>query len=30
MDEAHMLNAVRYLAFNPVRANLCAAPAEWR
>ena len=29
MDEAHMLNAVRYLAFNPVRAKLCAAPGEW-
>ncbi|WP_246731767.1 transposase [Methylocapsa sp. S129] len=30
MDEAHMLNAVRYLAFNPVRAKLCAAPGEWQ
>jgi putative transposase len=29
MDEAHTLNAVRYLAFNPVRAGLCAAPGEW-
>jgi putative transposase len=29
MDEAHMLNAVRYLAFNPVRARLCAKPREW-
>jgi putative transposase len=25
-----MLSAVRYLAFNPVRANLCATPAGWR
>lgn len=30
MDEAHMLNAVRYLAFNPVRAKLCATPGAWR
>ena len=29
MDEAHMLNAVRYLAFNPVRAGLAATPAQW-
>jgi REP-associated tyrosine transposase len=29
MDEPHMLNAVRYLAFNPVRARLCATPGEW-
>jgi putative transposase len=29
MDEAHTLNAVRYLAFNPVRARLCAKPREW-
>jgi putative transposase len=29
MDEAHMLNAVRYLAFNPVGARLCAKPREW-
>ena len=29
MDEGHFLNAVRYLAFNPVRAGLCAAPAQW-
>ncbi|MGA2795762.1 MAG: hypothetical protein ABSE69_20065 [Roseiarcus sp.] len=29
MDEAHMLNAVRYLAFNPVCAGLCATPGEW-
>lgn len=30
MDEAHLLNAVRYLAFNPVRAKLVASAAEWR
>ena len=24
-----MLNAVRYLAFNPVRAGLCVEPGEW-
>jgi hypothetical protein len=29
MDEPHMLNAVRYLAFNPVRARLRAARDEW-
>ena len=29
MDKAHLLNAVRYLAFNPVRAKLCAKPREW-
>jgi len=29
MDEPHMLNAVRYLAFNPVRAGLCVEPGEW-
>jgi putative transposase len=29
MDEAHWLAAVRYLAFNPVRARLCARPEDW-
>ena len=29
MDEAHCLNALRYLAFNPVRAHLSATPGEW-
>ena len=29
MDEAHALNAVRYLAFNPVRAGLCDRPEDW-
>ena len=29
MDETHCLNAVRYLAFNPVRAGLCADPRDW-
>ncbi len=30
MDEAHWLTAVRYLAFNPVRAGLCRRPEDWR
>jgi putative transposase len=29
MDESHCLNAVRYLAFNPVHAGLCATPEGW-
>jgi putative transposase len=29
MDEAHWLNAVRYLAFNPVRAKLARRPEDW-
>jgi putative transposase len=29
MDDAHCLNAVRYLAFNPVRARLAGEPALW-
>ena len=29
MDLAHMLDAVRYLAFIPVRAKLCEEPREW-
>ena len=29
MDDAHVLNAVRYLAFNPVRARLAAVPEGW-
>ena len=29
MDEAHWLAAVRYLAFNPVRAGLCKRPEDW-
>ena len=29
MDEPHLLNAVRYLAFNPVRARLCGEPKAW-
>src|SRR5208282_3432326 len=29
MDEAHCLAAVRYLAFNPVRARLAASPGAW-
>ncbi len=29
MDEAHLLTAVRYLAFNPVRARLVVRPQDW-
>ena len=29
MDEAHFLAAVRYLAFNPVRAKLVQRPQDW-
>ena len=29
MDDAHVLNALRYLAFNPVRAGLAARPEDW-
>ena len=29
MDDAHCLNALRYLAFNPVRAGLAARPQDW-
>ena len=29
MDDAHWLAAVRYLAFNPVRAGLCERPEDW-
>jgi putative transposase len=29
MDAAHWLTAVRYLAFNPVRAGLCRRPQDW-
>jgi putative transposase len=29
MDDAHWLAAVRYLAFNPVRAGLCKRPEDW-
>ena len=27
--EAHLLEALRYIAFNPVRAGLCDRPSEW-
>lgn len=30
MDERHLMAAVRYIELNPVRANLCRHPAEWR
>ena len=29
MDDAHFLNALRYLAFNPVRAGLAASARAW-
>ena len=29
MDDAHCLNAVRYLAFNPVRAGLAGGVGDW-
>ena len=29
MDEAHVLTALRYLAFNPVRARLSRTPEAW-
>jgi putative transposase len=28
-DDAHLLEAHRYVALNPVRAGLCQDPAEW-
>jgi putative transposase len=28
--ESHLLEAVRYVVLNPVRAGLCANPREWR
>jgi putative transposase len=30
MDERHALLAMRYVELNPVRAELCACPEEWR
>ncbi len=29
-SDAHMLRAYRYIVRNPVRAGLCASPADWR
>ena len=29
-DDAHCTNAVDYIAKNPVKANLCARPQDWR
>jgi putative transposase len=29
MDDAHLMAAVRYLAFNPVRAKLASRPQDW-
>jgi putative transposase len=28
--EEHFVEALRYIAFNPVKAGLCAHPREWR
>jgi len=28
-EEAHMLEACRYVVMNPVRAGLCTSPADW-
>jgi REP element-mobilizing transposase RayT len=28
--EKHLEDALRYIAFNPVEAGLCARPSEWR
>jgi putative transposase len=28
--DAHLLATLRYIALNPVRAGLCARPADWR
>jgi putative transposase len=28
-DEAHLMEAIRYIVLNPVRAGLCESPAEW-
>ncbi len=29
-DEPHQLESIRYIALNPVRAGVCAAPEDWR
>jgi putative transposase len=29
-SESQLLELLRYVAFNPVRAGLCARPSEWR
>lgn len=28
-DDSHLLEACRYVVLNPVRAGLCASPADW-
>ena len=28
-EEPHLLEVVRYVALNPVRANVCSAPEDW-
>jgi putative transposase len=29
-NDSHMLEVIRYVARNPVRAGLCSSPGEWR
>jgi len=29
-DDAHLLSGYRYLAWNPIRAGICARPQDWR
>jgi putative transposase len=28
-DDAHLMEAIRYIVLNPVRAGLCRSPADW-
>jgi REP element-mobilizing transposase RayT len=28
-DETHLMEAIRYIVLNPVRAGLCESPADW-
>jgi len=28
-DDAHLMEAIRYIVLNPVRAGLCQSPADW-
>jgi len=28
-DETHLMEAIRYIVLNPVRAGLCQSPADW-
>jgi hypothetical protein len=29
-DDAHLLETIRYIALNPVRAGICQRPEDWR